>query len=391
MNFQALKTAIFLLLFLYIPCLWAQKMNEGEVPSQRSRLQEIRQDIEKYKKELQSKEKKESTELDMLAALDHEVDITSGMVRSLNKEIRRYARQISAREKDIQVTEKQLARVREKFAHRLTSFYKYGRVHDLELLLDSKSLAQTRVWLTYAKSVADNDRRTYKSILKKKQSLEANRDLLQLEIAEKQKAIQLKSKEEKRLKKSRRERHNYLQQLRKDKEFLKQKLAERERAAQQISRLIVEAESQRANRERAPVGIDDVDFSTLKGHMMWPAKGKIIMHFGKQRHPQLKTITENLGIEIKAPYGSAVQAVDDGEVWTITWQRGRGNIIIISHDNGYYTVYTHLAEIRVELHEYVSRGQVIGTVGDTGSLNGAVLHFQIWKNTTNLNPEEWLG
>ncbi|HPI74511.1 MAG TPA: M23 family metallopeptidase, partial [bacterium] len=64
---------------------------------------------------------------------------------------------------------------------------------------------------------------------------------------------------------------------------------------------------------------------------------------------------------------------------------------IISHDNGFYTVYTHLQDIRVAETQTVKRGQTIGTVGDTGSLIGPVLHFQIWKNTTNLNPEEWLG
>ena len=64
---------------------------------------------------------------------------------------------------------------------------------------------------------------------------------------------------------------------------------------------------------------------------------------------------------------------------------------IIDHIKHTETSPLILAEIQVELHEWVQQGQVIGTVGDSGSLNGAILHFQIWKNTTNLNPEEWLG
>jgi len=116
----------------------------------------------------------------------------------------------------------------------------------------------------------------------------------------------------------------------------------------------------------------------------------VISHFGRQKHPSLNTITENLGIEIKAKLGAPVKVVDDGQVQTITWQRGRGNIVIISHDDGYYTVYTHLAEIEVNLQQEVKQGQVIGTVGDSGSINGPMLHFQIWKNTSNLNPEDWL-
>ena len=114
--------------------------------------------------------------------------------------------------------------------------------------------------------------------------------------------------------------------LQKDKRFLQERLKDRERAAQQISRLILEAESQRTTGKRKDLHTSIINFGSLKGKMSWPAKGEIITHFGEQRHPLLKTVTENLGIEIKSQLGAPVCAVDDGEVWTITWQRGRGNI-----------------------------------------------------------------
>ena len=369
----------------------AQQPVQTPISSQRNQLEEIRQDIKKYKADLQNKEKKETATVVMINALDREIDVSAGLLRSLNKETRRYGRQITTREKEIVELEEYLGKQQKKFAKRLNYFYKHGRARDLELLLNVKSFNSARVWLTYAKKVADNDRRTFKSILEKKQKLERNRDLLRLEIAEKKKAAEEIKGEEKRLQQGKKERKQFLSKLRQDKEFIKQRLTEREHAAQQISRLIVEAETQRITKVQPRPADTGAEFASLKGQMIWPANGKIITRFGKQRHPELKTITENLGIEIKATYGSSVCVVDDGEVWTITWQRGRGNIVIVSHDDGYYTVYTHLAEIQVELHQWVTQGQVIGTVGDTGSLHGAVLHFQIWKNTTNLNPEEWLG
>ena len=96
-------------------------------------------------------------------------------------------------------------------------------------------------------------------------------------------------------------------------------------------------------------------------------------------------LTENLGIEIMAQRGSPVTAVARGVVQTITWQRGRGNIVIISHDRGFYTVYTHLSEIHVELSEPVQSGQVIGTVGNSGTPSSVSsntvevhLHLELW-------------
>ena len=100
---------------------------------------------------------------------------------------------------------------------------------------------------------------------------------------------------------------------------------------------------------------------------------------------------ENIGIDIRAEFGEDVRAVADGVVTAITWQRGRGNIVIINHLGGYFTVYTHLSQILVQIDQKIKLGQVIGNVGDTGSLHGPMLHFEIWKSNRVLNPEEWLG
>ena len=132
-------------------------------------------------------------------------------------------------------------------------------------------------------------------------------------------------------------------------------------------------------------------FSELRGGMIWPTEGQIVTRFGRVKHPELKTVTENIGVEIKAPEGSPVQVVAGGKITKITWQRGRGNIVIVSHYGGYYTVYTHLGEILVDLLETVESGQVIGSVGESGSLKGSILHFEVWKGTTKLNPENWLA
>jgi murein DD-endopeptidase MepM/ murein hydrolase activator NlpD len=104
----------------------------------------------------------------------------------------------------------------------------------------------------------------------------------------------------------------------------------------------------------------------------------------------LNTVTTNLGVDIAAPTGAPVRVVANGKVTAITWQRGYGNLLIISHADGYYTVYTHLADLNVALNDEVTAEQIIGTVGETGSLPGATLHFQVWNREEALNPEDWL-
>ena len=79
------------------------------------------------------------------------------------------------------------------------------------------------------------------------------------------------------------------------------------------------------------------------------------------------------------------------QVTAITWQRGRGNIVIARHYGGYYSVYTHLQEILVDEGDEIGMGEELGTVGESGSLKGPLLHFEIWKGTEKVNPELWLA
>jgi murein DD-endopeptidase MepM/ murein hydrolase activator NlpD len=119
------------------------------------------------------------------------------------------------------------------------------------------------------------------------------------------------------------------------------------------------------------------------------SEGTVVAHFGNQRHPTLKTITQNIGVDIAVKPGSDVRSVAGGEVATIWWLPSFGNLIIVHHYGGYRTIYSHLAEILVAEGQKVAEGEVLGVSGE--SIDGPRLHFEIWKDREKLNPEHWLG
>ncbi|MBN1464966.1 peptidoglycan DD-metalloendopeptidase family protein [candidate division KSB1 bacterium] len=385
------------LLFLFIGILFQRVYADED--NQRE-LQLLQQEIKKYEGQLVQAKEKQRTTSNLIASLDREIDVTSGVLTALRDEVSQKDVKIKARTEQVAELEEQVAKLRELIIKRLVSFYKYGRRHDYELLLTGGSWQKANVWLKYQKLVAHNDRRNYESLLAKVTALQEEEQQLRLDMAQKEKALIQKERRTEQLKASRQKRQEHLAAARKDAEYLEQHVRELASAQEQIKGFIAKSEKVRTDKQRqishkkesvVQKPTRDYSFSSMRGHLPWPTQGDVISHFGRQRHPTLNTITENLGIEISAPLGTPVQVVDAGQVQTITWQRGRGNIIIISHDEGYYTVYTHLSDIRVNLMDFVEPGQIIGAVGDSGSLNGPVLHFQIWKNTDNLNPEEWLG
>jgi septal ring factor EnvC (AmiA/AmiB activator) len=105
--------------------------------------------------------------------------------------------------------------------------------------------------------------------------------------------------------------------------------------------------------------------------------------------PQLKTWTENLGVEIETAENNTVCAVAGGQVRRVDWLRGMGNLVFLDH-GGMYTIYGHLEEVYVNLGENVTAGKPLGKVGDRNSYYGSTLHFEVWKGRTAYDPEEWL-
>ena len=120
-------------------------------------------------------------------------------------------------------------------------------------------------------------------------------------------------------------------------------------------------------------------------------RGGLVGRFGPERHPRWGTVTLNNGVDIETALGSPVNVVAKGRVDYTSEDFGTyGQIIIVNHGDGYYTLYGHLSEILVSVGQEVPSGQVIARSGESGSLKGPILHFEVRKGGTPLDPEAWL-
>jgi septal ring factor EnvC (AmiA/AmiB activator) len=382
--FDMLKAFGGCFLILFLPVL-------AHSQSQKQQLDELRRNIARLQQQIAAQEKSETSTLEFLRALDEEIDLTHRLVGRLHRQERDKSKKIEAMEKELGRTQNELERLKQLAAQRAVLFYKYGRLQDVEMLLTARSLNQVLLWAKYHQRLSDNDRRIWAGINKKQEQISQQKDLLSSELQEQHRTLAEKQKEEAQLKKRRQQRQQVLKKVRKDKDFYQAQLAETQRAIERIMQLIASAES-KPKREELNAALLDGSFDRLRNSLPWPVEGQIVTQYGTYRHPVLKTITTNLGIDI-APsggVGAPVRSVASGRVTAITWQRGYGNLVIISHADGYYTVYTHLADIAVSLNDYVSPMQTIGTVADTGSPQEPKIHFQVWNRAQAMNPEEWL-
>lgn len=115
---------------------------------------------------------------------------------------------------------------------------------------------------------------------------------------------------------------------------------------------------------------------------------RIASGYGFRIHPIYKTGKLHTGMDFTAPYGTDIYATGNGKIAKVTmWSRsGYGNHIIIDHGYGYETIYAHLGRIVVREGQSVKRGDLIGTVGNTGTSIGPHLHYEVIKDNIKINP-----
>lgn len=156
---------------------------------------------------------------------------------------------------------------------------------------------------------------------------------------------------------------------------------ELEQAERRLARMIDQFETQ----------TDTSAFGALKGRLPWPTAGLIEVGFGKVVNPRFNTVTFQKGLDIRAQPGSPVKAVAPGRVVYASWLRGYGNLLIVDHGGGYHTLVAHLARFSAAPGAQLAGGDELGAVGDTGSLKGPYLYFEVRKNGIAVDPASWLG
>jgi len=177
-----------------------------------------------------------------------------------------------------------------------------------------------------------------------------------------------------------------LAKVKSEKEAHASAIRELEKASRQLQALIDRLEKSGS----ISVPSSTKGFASGKRKFNFPVDGDIITYFGKQEDKDFSTISFNNGIEIRAPQGSPIKAIFPGAVIYANWFKGYGNLLIIDHGAGYYSLSGHASSLAKKVGETVKEGDTIGYVGDTGSLKGANLYFEIRHQGKPLNPLDWL-
>ena len=369
---------------------------QKELESQNSAIQSLKDEINATKKRIQSEGRKEKSSVRRVSNLSEEISLLQQLLKEIKKEEKLLVADISRSERKIGESEEELDTLRTRYARRLSTIYKKGQISNLEKILSSTSWRQAIYRTKYLKIISEIDQKTHDTI--RSLLIQIGRQKLELEAVLRKKR-RLKRDREKTLasvRSKKKKEQRELVKIRKSQKDLKVYLTEKQAGVKQLEDIIKKIQEDIARSEREErirkqqMVLKSKEFPKLKGQLQWPAEGRVVTKFGRQWNPKLKTTTENPGIDIKGKPGSQIRSVLGGIVTTITFIRGFGTTIIIDHGGGFYTVYSHVTNVETNEDSQVRSGDVIAYMGDSGSINGSQLHFEIWGQGKKLNPEYWL-
>ena len=367
-----------------------------ELRYQNEAINSLKSEIKKLRSKVKTTESRERSTVNRITSLDKEITLTGKLINSLKNEEEKTRLKILQLRNDILENENKLDQLRTRYEKRVMNSYLKGSLTELEKVFSSTTWRQAIYRTYYLKIISDIEKKMVKSI--EKLLVDISRQKVELEVVLRNN-VNLKRDKEGQISSYRTmriDREKELNRLRSDKKALSTYIKEKEAGIKQLENIIKRVLEDKARFERElrirqqQEALRTKSFASLKSQLPWPAEGRIITKFGRQWNSKLKTTTENPGIDIKGKPGSPIRTVLGGVVTTITYIRGYGTTIIIDHGGGFYTVYSHVANIQTNVDSQVRNGDVIAYMGDSGSINGSKLHFEIWGKGQKLNPEEWL-
>ncbi|OGC91116.1 MAG: hypothetical protein A2W25_08295 [candidate division Zixibacteria bacterium RBG_16_53_22] len=357
-----------------------------ELDERRRQLDSIREELESKRAQYDSLGQRERTEAERLQDVEQQVALSGQLLLKLGKEATRMQQNIKSQRLKLEITALRRDQRQEILKRRLVHVYKAGQLPGWLELASSESPTATLVALRNMKAIIGYDRMLIESFGLLSNELKAGLVKYQNDVSQLSKLRNEQQNELTRREKTLKTRKNLVNKLKRDKKEIAKSISKLEGDARQIAEILETLEQE---REQALVDSTLPGLARKRGDLVWPTRGKIIRGFGSVKDKR-GIVLSNPGVDIQAGIGADVLAAASGAVAYVSWLRGYGQFVIIDHGQGYYTLYAHLSDVLVEPGERVSAGELIALAGDSGSLEGPKLHFEIRHKKEQLDPTEWL-
>ena len=303
---------------------------------------------------------------------------------------------------DIERERLESQRKRSQINRRVAAVYKGGETGNLRIFFSSESFPQMAENLRYMRSVLDNDRKLFAQYNQNLACLKQLKLRLEQDAARKEEILRSMQAKKREVEQEKSRKASYLVKVRQDKQGYQASLKELQANASRLQSMFekLEARHRKAYTSKAKgkgthaslppaPHLPDKGLGTQVGRLSLPVKGRIVDRFGRHKHPEFDAFTFSNGISVSAPAGTPIHAVFDGQVIFADYFKGYGNMIIVDHGGGFFSLYAHAASVVKKVGSKVARNEVLASVGDQDSDKGPMLYFEIRYQGKPVDPAPW--
>jgi septal ring factor EnvC (AmiA/AmiB activator) len=358
----------------------AQSKSDSEI--KKDQIKQIETELSREQQQYREFGRKEENLLGRLTALEQEITKKQRLLKEIRERIGISRIELESRREEVARLEHGLGGVRDRLSKRLVAFYKYAKRAYVQLLAGSDDLDQLRKRAKYLKMIVAEDRRLMGQIAGMQRRYQEEIVLMKDKLTAIDQMEESEKKELASVKQDLDQKVLLLMKIHREKEFYETAVKELRFAAEELRETLLNL-----SRKRSRPKTGSTSFAKLRGKLPPPLEGEILTNRGPLNSGSKE---KRKGIYIEAPAGTEVKAVAGGRVDFSGWLKGYGQIVVINHGSRFFTVSAHLSERGKQKGDLVEQGEMIGLLGETGSLTGPNLYFEIRKGDDNLDPLKWL-
>jgi septal ring factor EnvC (AmiA/AmiB activator) len=399
-----MKYLQYIFVFLIV-CASQQAFTQTRVELEAKR-QAIQQEIDEINKIIRTTETKGRSALSEFEDLQNRIRATERLIQVNNQEANLLTREITSNANKIDRFRNELIQLKDDYEQMIQKSYRSkSNKSRIMFLFSSESFLQAYKRIQYMKQFAQYRKKQGVEVMAQTKALQNLNSTLFEQRRDQEKILAENRQTKSRLVSDKNTQEQLLASINKQKKKyaleLNQKQKEVSRIDREIDRLIREAIA----KENKKVGSDAKatfeltpeakalakDFANNKGKLPWPVKsGVVSMRFGERPHPIVKTIKiMSNGVRIDTEKNGTARAVFEGEVSQVSKIPGANVVVMVRHGD-YLSIYNNLQKVFVKSGDKVERGEELGEIGINSSSGKTTLIFQLFKNTSKLNPEQWI-
>lgn len=380
---------LFLMFFSINMICNAQNVNDLE-----QQVNKLQKEIKTSQNLLKKTSKNKETTIKEVEILQAQIKKRDDLIKTYDKQIAALNKETKGYKNDINNLQKELEKNRMEYADLLVIHYRNrNNLNNLLFIFSSEDFNQAVRRLRYIQQFNDLLKHKMEEIDATKVEIKQRIDKNEEDKKHIESLNNTQKKERNELNKDKKSLNDKVAKLKKDEKKIKNEIAQKEKETKDLQSKIKKIIEEELAKRKADATIDtklSANFESNKGKLPWPvASGVVTKKYGKNSHPtQSKVTVMNNGIDISTEQGSNALCVFDGQVSTV-FNTGTTNVVMVRHGT-YFTLYANLDKVFVKSGDKVKTGQKLGLIHTGASDNVTTLHFELWNDKNNTNPETWL-